>query len=825
MALKPRYKRRIAWTLVGVVVAAFIALIFVPPAITLNYMKPELTAAVYNRTGISAQFNGDVNFSMLGRTTIVARDIVVPFGTVHSAMFSVPWLSVFDPKDAKLSGPISLYGAHFEINNLNAINFQTKITLYNSVIRFHSHDYDIIRGELENGRFTGTVRTNQHKYDVTYANDEFVIRNQNNKLEIVGQLYADGSARGQMSIITDNVNRWFEFQEPKINETVDLTMNFEWDGGIGFNFTDITANNMSGNIRLYPDGRRDIDLKANDMDFDFSFLTEPNNVLRGTNLKLDFYGNIKFLDRTFNHVKINAIGTNDKLQIGTIIADDIALTGGTIDADGAHNIMVTMPMHNKNTLCLFSGTPTAWECSEYSHGNMSGSLSVDNDVFDIIVSAPIKMPDITTVRKNALRFGKRGVVKFVFNDAAGTLTIDGNNKIRPEFRFAKNKDLGWLGAKLPFLPESMANAIGDFEWESGAVVFHPHDKTWQMAIQNDYFYIYGNNFKAWFPDIDLQSMRDNIYTVSGEYKNGIVSDLTINIANHVFTGSAIDDAITLRTDILNLDSFLSQDYMDRFEEKSFLTKHPIMLPFDININLSLSADKLIFNGDEYNNFIYSLKPNVQIFSISDDDRGNILATIERDGHNYDISLQLNRFATNGKILNELMPLNVGDAYITGDIAMKTTGMIAHDLEYNLNGTMDLTFERGYIFGLGIDDFFATADKITILNAEYALADALNDGQTRLKSLHIIGKYDRGNFETTEPFTLSVPHADATGTLQISDGKMSAQLYLVLRGTAPEPAPIDMEILQNGERNYSLSEIMQNFDPAFMREFVRTHDRF
>ena len=295
MALKPRYKRRIAWTLVGAVAAAFIALVFIPPAITLNFMKPELTAAVLEQTGIDAEFNGDVNFSMLGHTTIVARDITVPFGTIHSVMFSVPWLSVFNPRDTKLSGPISLYGANLVVRNLDAINFRTKIVFYNSIVSFHNHDYEIIRGELNNGRFTGTVRTNQHKYDVTYENDDFKIRNQNNKLEIVGKLYSDGSARGQMSIITDNVNRWFEFQEPKINETVDLTMNFEWDGGVGFNFTDINANNMSGNIRLYPDGRRDIDLTAHNMDFDFSFLTEPNNVLHGVNLKLDFYGNIKFL--------------------------------------------------------------------------------------------------------------------------------------------------------------------------------------------------------------------------------------------------------------------------------------------------------------------------------------------------------------------------------------------------------------------------------------------------------------------------------------------------------------------------------------------------
>ena len=437
MALKPRYKRRIAWTLVGFIAAVFVAFVFVPPAITLNKIKPELAAVVLEQTGIPAEFNGDVNFSMLGRTTIVARDITVPFGTIHSAMFSVPWLSIFDSSYAKLTGPISLYGANFSINNLNAINFRTKIVLYNSVIRFRSHDYDVIRGELDNGRFTGTVRTNQHKYDVTFEKDEFVIRNQNNQLEIVGQLYDDGSARGQMSIITDNINRWFEFKEPKINETVDLTMNFEWDGGIGFNFTDIKANNMSGNIKLYPDGRRDIDLTATGMDFDFSFLTEPNNVLRGTNLKLDFYGNIKFLDRTFNHVKINAIGTDNQLQIGTIIADDISLHGGTIDANGAHNIMAVLPVHSSNTICIFNGTPTTWECKEYSHGNMSGSLKVDGDEFNIVVKAPIKMPDINTVREKARQFGQRGVVNFSFNDAAGTMTIDGD-KIRPEFTFAKN---------------------------------------------------------------------------------------------------------------------------------------------------------------------------------------------------------------------------------------------------------------------------------------------------------------------------------------------------------------------------------------------------
>ncbi len=824
MAIKPRYKRRIGWTLVGIIAAAIIAVVFVPPAITLNYMKPQLESAVETQTGIHAQFGGDVNFSLLGHATIVARDISVPFGTIHSAMFSVPWHSVFHPTAAELNGPISIYGANFKIRNLNAIDFNAKIIIYNSTVEFMSHNYDIIRGELQNGKFTGTVRTAQHKYDVTYQNDEFVIHNYNNNLEIIGQLYDDGSVSGQLSIETDNINKWFEFPEPMIHDAVNLSMDFTWDGDHTFDFRNISANNATGNIKLYPDGRRDIQMQSGDIDYDFSFLMQPMKYLRGVNLNIDFYGNLKFGKQTFNHLKISAIGTDDKLQINSIIADDTAINGGYIDADGAHDILVITKQNGKNTTCRFSGTPTAWQCAEYSHGNMSGSLWVNGTEFNITVKSNVKMPDINTVQKNALKFGTHGIVNFEFADAAGVLTIN-EDKIRPEFKFAKNKTLDWLGVKFPFLPTSMADATGDFEWESGAVVFHPHDATWQMAVQNDFFYIYGKNFKTWFPGVDLQSLRDNIYTVSGEYKNNVTSDLTINIANHVFTGSAVGNAITLKTDVLNIDSFLSQNYLARFEELSFLTMHPIMIPFDLGVDISLTADKLIYDGTEYNNFVYSLKPNTQTFSITDDDRGNILATIVRDGSNYDIALQLNKFETNGKLLRDTMPLNIGDSYVTGNIAMKTSGHIAHDIEYNLNGDIDLTFTGGYVYGIGTDAFYASADSITILTAEDALIYALNDGQTRLKSLHIVGHYNSGNFETTEPLSMSLPHVDATGALKIDSGTMSAQFFIVLRGTSPEPAPIDLTVAPNGERAYSLSEIMQDFDPAFMRQFVKSHDRF
>jgi len=55
--------------------------------------------------------------------------------------------------------------------------------------------------------------------------------------------------------------------------------------------------------------------------------------------------------------------------------------------------------------------------------------------------------------------------------------------------------------------------------------------------------------------------------------------------------------------------------------------------------------------------------------------------------------------------------------------------------------------------------------------------------------------------------------------------MTAQLNLTLRGTSPMPAPIALTIGAGDVRDYSLSQIMINFDPEFMRDFVRTHGRF
>jgi len=825
MALKPRYKRRIFWTAVIATGVVAIGVVLVPPMITLNGLKPKIADAIAQQTGISAEIRGDVHFSLLGRATIVAHDIVVPMGSVGAAMFAIPLSGIFDLADAPLTGDVAVYGANIVADTLVPQNFGHNISINNSTIRFKDKDYEIVKATLRDGQLVGIVRTADHKYDINFAGDEFYIQNQNNNLEIQGQLYADGSARGQLAIETDDINKWFEFTTPRITQTINMTMNFEWDGGYGFKFTDIVANDFTGNITLMPDGEKDIQLSSDNLVYDFSFLMNPTRILYKTNYDLDFYGDLTFADRHFNHLKINAIGTPDKLQIDRIIADDIAITGGTIDANGAHNVMITMPYMNGNIMCLFSGTPELWKCADFSYNDMWGSIGYENGKFSVSVQSDKPIPDRETLTKLFSPLGTRGQINFQFADVGGTIDINGNDKIKPSYTFAHDKTLQWLNSDFGFLPAQMRNDIGDFAWTNGTVKFLPHSHRWAFELSDTKFLITGQNFKDLFPDLDLQAFNSLPYTISGTYADDKIANLNIKISGHEFTGTVSGNNITLKTDILNLDTFISQEFIDDYAQREFLTGAPIMIPFSLPVNVSLSAGRIIYNGQEYKNFVYSLKPGVQTFSITDAARGNLLATINKRGNQYDISAQLNKFVIGAPLLSSAMPLNVRDTTITAEINMNTWGHIAHDIEYNMNGTMDMSFMGGKIMGIGIDEFFASANNITTLNAEYALADALEQGETTLKNMRIIGKYANGNFETTMPISLQMRHTDATGDIEISDGRMTATMRMILRGTSPRPSPIELDIAPDGTRNYSLSEIMINFDPGFMRDFVKTHNKF
>ena len=69
------------------------------------------------------------------------------------------------------------------------------------------------------------------------------------------------------------------------------------------------------------------------------------------------------------------------------------------------------------------------------------------------------------------------------------------------------------------------------------------------------------------------------------------------------------------------------------------------------------------------------------------------------------------------------------------------------------------------------------------------------------------------------------HADAVGKMNITNGAMTTELNITMRGTAPDPVTVSVGIAPNGRRGYSMGEMIRYFDPAYMREFIKTHEKF
>ena len=148
MALKPRYKRRIIWSVVTIVAAAIVALVIIPPMITLDGMRGKIEHAIETQTGITAQITGNVHFSLLGRATIVAHDVVIPNGHIDAVMFSVPLTHIFNLADAQLSNRIIVGGATLEISSLDAPDFAHVVDIYDSNIIFSGKNYEIQRAKF-----------------------------------------------------------------------------------------------------------------------------------------------------------------------------------------------------------------------------------------------------------------------------------------------------------------------------------------------------------------------------------------------------------------------------------------------------------------------------------------------------------------------------------------------------------------------------------------------------------------------------------------------------------------------------------------------------
>jgi hypothetical protein len=809
---------------VSVAASTALALVIAPSFINLNHLKPKIETAVFQQTGLRAKIGGDVSFSLIGGATIAARNISLDMGAIDLAQFSVPLSGMFDLQAAELTGDIVVHGARLNITELVPPKFQNGIRFRHSVVSFMGRDYEIVSGRLASGMLRGIVRDGRSKYEFDASGDKFHITEEADGLKITGRLYSDGSASGNLSIDKADINELLGIAGPRGRRPVNITADFDWNGGHGFKFSNIRGDGIAGQIELFDDGRRSIALRCEDADFDLSFLLGRTGVFYNTSLDLDLNGEINFAGRIFRRVRIDAIGAKSEITINKIIADDIEIDGGVITANGAENMPLHLQFDGQPAYCLFSGSPTEWKCSDFSHSGLYGSLSVQGDVFQAFIQSDKKMPQNSDFARTAALLGNSGRIDFQFSDIGGTIYINGNDTA-PAYQFARDKTLDWLGEDFGFMPDSMRSAIGDFAWDGDTLSFVPHSKRWRLSVAKGYFRLDGKSFKDWMPNIDLRFMNDFEYELSGNYKRGNISNLEIRIADHVFKGTAVGRSVTLTTDVLNIDTFTSQNFIDNYDEMRFLGPDPLMTPYALGTDVSLSAGTVIYNGNDFTNFVYSLRGGAQRFSITDANRGNLLAEILRNAAKYAVTLQLNKFVTSGKLLSSMMPLNISDATITGQASFVTSGRIAYDFWHNMKGSVDMTFDGGYVHGLGVDSFYAGARDATKLNAEFMLANALDGGVSILKSLRVAGDYDGGDFATTRPFALSVRHADAVGNVTISSGKMTMDMNLILRGTSPLPAPIAVKISPDGRRGYSLSQIMIDFDPDFFRDFVATHDKF
>ena len=823
--IKPQHKRGAFWTIMVTIGVIAIALLVVPNFINLNKLRPHLEAAIFAQTGVVTKIHGDINFGILGSTHLMAHGVETEHGFTQMLAIDIPFSGLFDLSNTEINGIITAHEPHIYVNSLSLLHVKYQLYVKNAIMTFMGKDYKIIRGLFSHGTFDGQVRTSEHKYDISFKDNDFKVTNKNLKLKITGEYFPSGGAAGVLEINTNKINSWFGFDEPKITHNVNLTTNFYWDGGYGFKFTDIVANNARGEVTLEPNGWRTIDFRSDNISFDFSFLSHPSDFTKDTTLKVDFYGDLVFNNRRFEHVQIDTVGTEEYIQINKIIADNTSFTGGTIDKDGGHEIMVRTFIDDKKTQCLFTGTDNDFQCQDFIYGDISGNLKYKNKVLEADITSNRAL-DLKELESYIKRIGAtRAVIRFKFANMGGVFTkTKKTSSIKYDYIYGKT--LSWLNPHMKSLPMFMFNAPGNMIWSGDTFTFTPNTNDWSLTLRDNFFYITGKDIKKWFPDLDLRTIDGQEYIITGFYNDrGDVSDLTIKIAGHTFTGTADKRSLTLHTDTLYVDVFLAPDFFKRYEELEFLTNTPLLLPFEFSRNIYLTADTLVYGKNSYKNFVYSLKSGTQTFSITDNARGNLLATIIKERSAYDIFIQLNKFVINGKLLPDTYPLNIMDTSITAELNLKTHGHIAHDIKYNMTGDLDLTFDGGYITGIGIDRFYMDTENLTRLNVEDRIMMALESGTTQLKTMRIIGEYKNGNFTTTQPLTFSVRHTEGTGILDITDGAMNAKFDITMRAVAPDAVTVSLTVTPNGRRKYSISELMRYFDPAFMRSFIKTHDKF
>lgn len=876
-------RRKIFWFAVAALLSAALAAIIVPPFINLSRLVPHIEYEVLSQTGLHINIRGPVRLSVFGRATITAYDVeMAEYGRntagakIKSVQFRIPYRTLLDLNTASLSGTIVVDGARLHLESLAPPSFSARIMFKNGSLTFRDRTLENVNGVFRDGVFNGALGMGGNKYTFESDGRYFIIKNPSVNLDIKGRISTDdagnASVAGKLSLDADNINRRLGFQSPEISGRLKLQSDFEWlDGTFAFHNVsgELGDGDFTGDLVFGKDHKK-INLVANNMDLDLSFLVENPAFLHDS--EISFAGNGRFLlpvfrlfppleklagrQQEFDRIKFvsNASGgAIDIIEFNASNADASLSASGPVAGGAAAGLDILVVDDSSSVHCVLRGTKDDWSCERWDYVDAkfsaSGALAVRPDSFEMTFGSQTydyagadandqlrALGALLSRDAGAVRFALKGGLRGAAQTRGGGADISYTGR--------DNVSLGSVIMKhdiSKLLPAPLLRSRGTIrraEIKDGKLASFDFEHEgsrgrWRLMMDEDGAFSLEIDARrllaAYHPDLEAKFLKASLpMLVTGRLKSPYVSDLGIIILDGrtaalfgKFDGRTLD----LHSEFLDLDQLLNPGFIDDYDAEKYVSAEPLTFPFALNLPLTLTADVIKFGGEEYSNFVYSVKNGSQKMSITDSARGSLLVSIEKKLSKYNLLVQSNKFEILGTILPAASKLNIADTTLTAQAQLSTSGITANDFWRNMSGDMDMTFDGGTLVGFDTDRFYDRAQSITTMNAEYAISDALGGGQSRLKSLRIAGRYQDGGFRTTTPLEASTRHAEYTGHLQTSGGRLSAQLKILLRGTSPVPAPVSLNILPNGERDYSLSEIMQSFDPDFMREFTKMYNKF
>ena len=501
---------------------------------------------------------------------------------------------------------------------------------------------------------------------------------------------------------------------------------------------------------------------------------------------------------------------------------------------GDMDVTLTNHKRRQTARCALSGSVYNWRCDRFQfvsdEFSARGNISVTPEKFRLTFNSENLEPELSSLAWLEDRAGgRRGDIEFKISSMEGRASIRPGNR-RIEY-VQTNTRLSSLPVNVP-MPVAMLNVRGNIAAliSDDKVSFSFTAPEWSLSVDDtDRFVLNHNDARTLVglitPARNLPFVKPNLpIVVTGNYRRNIISSIGIDFEGMKIAGELLNGALTLRTDTLNFDAFLDKDWFDNFEDNQYLFNDPTLVPFNFGRNISVIAKNVILNGARYNDFIYSVAGDSQRMSVSDSREGSLLVSITKSGMNYRYLIQLRRFFIPGKLMSAASAINIEGATVTAEAALETFGLTAYDIRQNMNGIVDASIDGGMIHGLGTDEFYDNAARVGRQDAEDAVRRALSGGVTRIRELEITGEYTGGDFRTTRPFMLTARHVDMTGNFWIRNNQLSARANIFLRGTSPVPRPVRLDI-NGGNKSFSMSEIMRGIDLEYLREFIRTHNRF